>query len=173
MKKGNINQIYSRFAFKRAKNQTHRIAWESLSLVFFMFFLFFLYLSHLNGSFWTGKAKHAQKIDMNGASTKYTAKHAKHPTPPPQNKHRPNLLPSSHETNMQKNIYKIIVQQTGVLWNCSSFLTLKLNLTFYLEKVGVCDDPALAWEVSALHYFVEKTITRMIYSFFSPVMART
>lgn len=47
-------------------------------------------------------ANHTQKIDMNGASTKYKTKHAKHPTPPLQNRSPSNLLPSKHDTTMPK-----------------------------------------------------------------------
>ena len=114
-------------------------------------------------------ANHTQKIDMNGASTKYKTKHAKHPTPPLQNRSPSNLLPSKHDTTMPKMASTKSLPSKMVSFKMHFFKKIRCSILYFVDKVGVwTGDPALAREVSAPHYFVEKMITGIIilYSIF-------
>ena len=82
-------------------------------------------------------ANHTQKIDMNGASTKYKTKHAKHPTPPLQNRSPSNLLPSKHDTTMPKMASTKSLPSKMGSFKMHFFKKIRCSILYFVDKVGV------------------------------------
>ena len=73
-------------------------------------------------------------MGMNGASTKYKTKHAKHPTPPLPNRCPSNLLPSKHDTTMPKMAStKSLPSKIGSF----KMVFLRCSILYFVDKVGV------------------------------------
>ena len=82
-------------------------------------------------------ANHTQKIDMNGASTKYKTKHAKHPTPPLQNRSPSNLLPSKQDTTMPKMASTKSLPSKMVSFKMHFLKKIRCSILYFVDKVGV------------------------------------
>ena len=86
------------------------------------------------------------------------------PTPPLQNRSPSNLLPSKHNTTIPKMASTKSLPSKMGSFKMHFFKKIRCSILYFVDKVGVwTGDPALAREVSAPHYFVEKMITGIIY----------